>query len=196
MKSDGSAADGKGLHQTTRENNLSLKLGIGSGSENRIKTMGQIGVIGAGNASPEEYEAARTVGNLIAENHEILVCGGLFGVMEAACKGARERKGSTVGIVPDTGNGNRYLDVVIRTGQGYARNVIVVQSSDAVIAIGGGHGTLSEIAIALKTGHPVFGLKTLEIEGVLNCATPEEAVLMAVRAARLSPGYRTPRAGP
>jgi uncharacterized protein (TIGR00725 family) len=178
------------------KNNLSLKLGIGSGSENRIKTMRQIGVIGAGNASPEEYEAARTVGNLIAENHEILVCGGLSGVMEAACKGARERKGSTVGIVPDTGNGNQYLDVVIRTGQGYARNVIVVQSSDAVIAIGGGYGTLSEIAIALKTAHPVFGLKTWEIEGVLKCATPEEAVLKAVRAARRSPWYRTPRDGP
>ncbi len=118
MKNDGSAADGGGLHQTTRENNLSLTLGIGSGSVNRIKTMGQIGVIGAGNALPEEYETARTVGNLIAENHEILVCGGLFGVMEAACKGARERKGSTIGIVPDTSNGNQYLDVVIRTGLG------------------------------------------------------------------------------
>jgi hypothetical protein len=171
-------------------------LGIGLGSENRIKTMGQIGVIGAGNASPEEYEAARTVGNLIAENHEILVCGGLTGVMEAACKGARERKGSTVGIVPDTGNGNQYLDIVIRTGIGHARNVIIVQSCDAVIAIGGGYGTLSEIAIALKTKRPVFGVKTCDIEGVIKCATSEEAVFMAVRAARLSPGYRTPRAGP
>ncbi len=158
--------------------------------------MGQIGVIGAGDASPAEYEAARTVGNLIAENHEVLVCGGLSGVMEAACIGARERKGSTVGIVPDTGNGNQYLDVVIRTGLGHARNTLVAQSSDAVIAIGGGYGTLSEIAIALKTGHPVFGIKTWEIEGVVKCATPEEAVLMAVRAARLSPGYRTPRADP
>jgi len=158
--------------------------------------MGQIGVIGAGNASPEEYEAARTVGNLIAENHEILVCGGLSGVMEAACRGAQERGGLTIGIVPDAGNGNRYLDAVIRTGLGHARNTLVAQSSDAVIAIGGGYGTLAEIAIALKTGHPVFGIKTWEIEGVVKCATPEEAVLMAVRAARLSPGYRTPRAGP
>ena len=112
--------------------------------------MGQIGVIGASDASPEEYEAARKVGTLIAENHETLVCGGLLGVMEAACMGAKERDGSTVGIVPDTGNGNQYLDVVIRTGQGHARNVVVVQSADAVIAIGGGLGTLSEIAIALR----------------------------------------------
>ena len=158
--------------------------------------MGQIAVIGPADPTPEEYETARTVGFLIVGNRETLVCGGLSGVMEAACRGAQEQGGLTIGIVPDTGNGNRYLDVVIRTGLGHARNTLVVQSSDAVIAIGGGYGTLSEIAIALKTGHPVFGIKTWEIEGIVKCATPEEAVLMAVRAARLSPGYRTPRAGP
>ena len=78
--------------------------------------MGQIEVIGAADASPEEYEAARVVGSLIAENLKTLVCGGLYGVMEAACNGAKERDGLTVGIVPDTGNGKQYLDVVIRTG--------------------------------------------------------------------------------
>jgi len=158
--------------------------------------LGQIAVIGPADPSAEEYETARTVGLLIAENHETLICGGLSGVMEAACKGAKEMGGLTIGIVPDTGNGNRYVDIVIRTGLGHARNALVAQSSDAVIAIGGGYGTLSEIAIALKTGHPVFGLKTWVIEGVVICATPEEAVLRAVRAARLSPGYRTPRDGP
>jgi uncharacterized protein (TIGR00725 family) len=158
--------------------------------------MGQIGVIGASDASPEEYDAARTVGNLIAENHEILVCGGLFGVMEAACMGAKEREGLTVGIVPDTGNGNQYLDLVIRTGQGHARNAVVVQSADALIAIGGGLGTLSEIAIALRIKRRVFGLHTWDIPGVKQCETPEEAVLMAVHAARQSPAYRNPRDGP
>jgi hypothetical protein len=158
--------------------------------------MGQIAVIGPADPTPEEYETARTVGFLIAGNRETLVCGGLSGVMEAACRGAQEQGGLTIGIVPDTENGNRYLDVVIRTGLGHARNTLVAQSSDAVIAIGGGYGTLSEIAIALKTGHPVFGIKTWEIEGVVKCATPEEAVFMAVCAARLSPGYRTPRDGP
>ena len=113
--------------------------------------MGQIAVIGASDTSRKEYETARMVGNLVAENHEILVCGGLLGVMEAACRGAKERDGLTVGIVPDTGNGNQYLDIIIRTGQGHMRNVLVVQSAEAVIAIGGGYGTLSEIAIALKT---------------------------------------------
>ena len=158
--------------------------------------MGQIAVIGPADPTPEEYEAAQTVGYLIAGNHETVVCGGLSGVMEAACKGAREQGGRTIGIVPDHGNGNPYLDIVIRSGLGHARNVLVVQSSDAVIAVGGGYGTLSEIAIALKSGRPVFGIKTWEIEGVMKCATPEEAVLMAVRAARLSPLYRSPRACP
>jgi uncharacterized protein (TIGR00725 family) len=158
--------------------------------------MGQIGVIGPADPSPEEYETAQTVGNLIAGNHETLVCGGLSGVMEAACRGAKEQDGLTIGIVPDTGNGNQYLDIVIRTGLGHARNALVAQSSDTVIAIGGGYGTLSEIAIALKMSRPVFGIKTWDIEGVIKCATPEEAVLRAVRAALLYPGYRTPRAGP
>ena len=160
------------------------------------QSMGQIAVIGAADATPEEYDVGQEVGRLIAKSHEMLVCGGLYGVMEAACKGAKENDGLTIGIVPDTGNGNQYLDIVIRTGLGHARNVLVAQSADAVIAIGGGYGTLSEIAIALKMKKPVFGLKSWDIREVIPCATPEEAVFMAVRAARLSPGYRIPRAGP
>ena len=105
--------------------------------------------------------------------------------MEAACKGAREQGGLTIGILPGTDNGNPFLDIVIRTGLGYARNVVIVQSADAVIAIGGSHGTLSEIAIALKMQRPVFGIKTWDIDGVKPCATPEEAVIEAVRAAHL-----------
>ena len=146
----------------------------------------QIAVIGAADATPEEYDAAQAVGRLIAENKETLVCGGMGGVMEAACKGAREIGGRTVGILPDMGDGNPYLDVKVRSGMGYSRNVVLVQSADAVIAVGGKYGTLSEIAIALKLKKPVFGLKTWDIEGVVKCATPEEAVLMAVRAARRS----------
>jgi uncharacterized protein (TIGR00725 family) len=149
--------------------------------------MGQIAVIGAADTTPEEYQVAFTVGSLIAKNHETLVCGGLRGVMEAACKGAKEHGGLTIGIVPDTGNGNEYLDVVIRTGLGHARNVIIAQSADAVIAIGGSYGTLSEIAIALKTERPVFGVKSWDIEEVMKCATPEEAVLRAVDASRRLP---------
>ncbi len=147
----------------------------------------QIAVIGSAGATPEEYATAQAVGRLIAENNETLICGGMGGVMEAACKGARELGGITVGILPGTGNGNPYLDIVIRSGLSHARNMLVVQSADAVIAIGGRYGTLSEIAIALKLNKPVFGLKTWDIDGVVSCENPEEAVIRAVRAARPSP---------
>ncbi|HII99597.1 MAG TPA: TIGR00725 family protein [Methanoregula sp.] len=141
----------------------------------------QVAIIGASVCSDECYAMAEQVGRLIAHHNATLVCGGMGGVMEAACKGAREAGGRTIGILPDTGNGNPYLDVVIRTGLGHARNVVVVQSADAVIAIGGSHGTLSEIAIALKLKKPVFGLGTWDIKGVVACAGPEEAVERAVR---------------
>ncbi|NMA88513.1 MAG: TIGR00725 family protein [Methanoculleus bourgensis] len=153
----------------------------------------QIAVIGRGDCSEEEYREAEAVGRLIAGNRGTVCCGGLGGVMEAACKGAKEAGGTTVGILPDTGDGNAYLDVVIRTGMGHARNVVLVNSTDAVIAVGGGYGTLSEIAVALKTGKPVFGLRTWKIEGVTGCATPEEAVTLAVRAGRRSRPSRSPR---
>ena len=104
-------------------------------------------------------------------------------MMEAASRGAREAGGTTVGILPATGGGNPFLDVVIRTGMGMARNAIVVQSGDAVVAIGGGYGTLSEIAIALRAGKEVFGYRTWDIGGVVSCGTPEEAVTRAVAAA-------------
>lgn len=135
----------------------------------------QIAVIGAADADAVEYATACSVGALIA-SRGTLVCGGRGGVMEAACKGAQEHGSLTVGILPDTGNGNPYLDVIIRTGLGHARNVLVVQSADAVIAVGGSYGTLSEIAHALKLNLPVYGLKTWDIAGVVHCATPEEAV--------------------
>ena len=155
----------------------------------------QIAVIGASDCSTEEYEVAQEIGSLIAKNGGILICGGLGGVMEASCKGAKEKRGTTVGIVPDTGEGNRFLDIVVKTGLGHARNVLVVQSADAVIAVGGSHGTLSEIALALKTGRPVFGLKTWDIAGIERCSDPEDAVTKAVRAARQSLLYHTRQDG-
>src|SRR5512137_843659 len=141
----------------------------------------QIAVIGHAQATPGECGAAYATGRLIAGNGAVLVCGGLGGVMEAACKGAQEAGGTTVGILPGTEGGNPYLDITIRTGLGHARNVVVVLSADAVIAVGGSHGTLSEIAIALRTGRPVYGLNTWEIEGVVPCSSPEDAVMRAVQ---------------
>jgi uncharacterized protein (TIGR00725 family) len=146
----------------------------------------QIAVIGKEECTEDEYRAAMAAGSLIAEGHAVLCCGGRGGVMEAACRGARAAGGTTVGILPDTGKGNPYLDVVIRTGMGYGRNAIIVQSGDAVVAIGGGYGTLSEIAIALRAGREVFGYRTWEIDGVIRCGTPEEAVTRAVAAAARS----------
>lgn len=146
----------------------------------------QIAVIGASNASPEEVEAAETVGYLLAQNGAIVVCGGLGGVMEAACRGAKEGGGTTVGIISGTNGENAYVDVVVRSDLGHARNTLVVSSADAVVAVGGEYGTLSEIALALKMKKSVFGVKTWDIDGVFPCSTPEEAVLTAVRAARLS----------
>jgi uncharacterized protein (TIGR00725 family) len=141
----------------------------------------QIAVIGHAQATTDEYKAACAAGLAIAGNGAVLVCGGLGGVMEAACKGAKEAGGTTVGILPGTDGGNPYLDITIRTGLGHARNILVVLSADAVIAVGGSHGTLSEIAIALKTGRPVYGINTWDIEGVISCTSPEDAVKRAVQ---------------
>ena len=137
----------------------------------------QIAVVGGGDCSPEVRDMARRLGRLLAERGHILLCGGLGGVMEAVCHGAREAGGLTVGILPgDKWEANRYIDISIATGMGHARNVIIVKSADAVIALPGEHGTLSEIALALKMGKRVISLKSWEIPGAVKAGTPEEAV--------------------
>lgn len=140
----------------------------------------RIGVIGS-SASVPRYEAlAYEVGRLIAAKGWILICGGLGGVMEAACKGALENGGLTVGIIPSDGeDANPYVKIPVITGMGYARNFILVKSSQALIAIGGEYGTLSEIAIALKLKKPVIGLETWDIKGILKASNPEEAIRLA-----------------
>jgi len=122
---------------------------------------------------------AEETGRLIARNGCILVTGGLGGVMEAASRGARMAEGITVGILPgfSKDDANEYVQIPVVTGMSHARNVIVVRSADAVIAIAGEYGTLSEIAIALKLGRPVVGIGTWEnIEGVIRAGSPAEAV--------------------
>src|ERR671926_372725 len=111
-----------------------------------------IGVIGPAEASEAEYRTGEEVGREVARRDGVLVCGGLGGVMEAACRGAKSEGGLTVGIVPGFSiyDANPYVDIPIVTGISHARNVIVVRSSSAIIAIGGSYGTLSEIAFALK----------------------------------------------
>jgi uncharacterized protein (TIGR00725 family) len=121
-----------------------------------------IGVIGGAQCSAEEAELAEAVGRELAGRGATLVCGGLGGVMEAACRGAKSAGGTTVGVLPgeDRNTANPYVDIPIVTGMGSARNVIVVRSSHAVIAVDGSYGTLSEIAFALNGRIPVIGLNT------------------------------------
>lgn len=139
----------------------------------------QIGVIGGRAAEPVVLELAEEVGREIAGRGAILVCGGMGGVMEAACRGARAAGGTTVGILPVSSaeEGNAYLDVVIPTGLGVARNAVVVQSCDGVIAVGGRYGTLSEIAYALHDGIPVVSLMSWNVdETIVRADGAAEAV--------------------
>ena len=121
-----------------------------------------IAVIGGSTCSGEEAELAEAVGRGLAERGVTLVCGGLGGVMEAACRGAKSARGTTIGILPGDNRhaANPYVEIPVVTGLGYARNVIVVKSAQAIIAVGGSYGTLSEIAYALQNGTPVIGLNT------------------------------------
>jgi uncharacterized protein (TIGR00725 family) len=119
---------------------------------------------------------------LLAERGVLLVCGGLGGVMEAACRGSQSSGGLTVGILPgfDRSDANPFVSVAVATGLGEGRNALVVRAADALVAIGGGYGTLSEIAFALRQGTPVIGIGTWDIEGIRSASGPEAAVDMAL----------------
>jgi uncharacterized protein (TIGR00725 family) len=119
-----------------------------------------IAVVGGGTCSREETTLAEETGRLLAARGAIVVCGGLGGVMEAAARGAKSNGGITVGILPgtDASAANPYIDVPLATGLGEMRNFLIVRVAQALIAIGGGIGTLSEIALAQRTEKPVIGL--------------------------------------
>jgi uncharacterized protein (TIGR00725 family) len=144
-----------------------------------------IGVVGPGQASSPELALAEEVGAGLASLGAVVVTGGLGGVMEAACRGARSRRGRTLGILPgdDRDAANGWVEIAVATGMGELRNGLVVRASDALVAIGGGHGTLSEVALALKLGRPVVGLGTWAVHGVDEVSTAHAAV---ERIARLS----------
>ncbi|MCS6829891.1 MAG: TIGR00725 family protein [Armatimonadota bacterium] len=152
-----------------------------------------IGVMGASQCDAPAYEMARQVGALIAERGAILLCGGGGGVMEAAARGAKEAGGLTIGVMPGMNASesppNPYIDVAIFTGLRDGRNWVNVCASDAIIAISGGYGTLSEIALALKVGKPVVLLRSWElpqVDSALLCVaqTPEQAVQLAFQRIR------------
>jgi uncharacterized protein (TIGR00725 family) len=153
-----------------------------------------VAVVGAGSASPAEKRAAEAVGRGLGAAGAVVVCGGLGGVMEAACRGAKGAGGTTVGILPGTRrtDANPYVDVAIATGLGEMRNALVVRAADALVAVGGEFGTLSEIALALKSGKTVVGLGAWElshggepVEAIVRAESPEDAVARVLAACGL-----------
>jgi len=146
-----------------------------------------IGVIGGSWCSSEEEEWAVAVGRLLAERGAVLLCGGLGGVMEAAARGAQQGGGLTVGLLPgaDPAEANPYIEVPLATGMGEMRNALIVRAARAVIAIGGGWGTLSEIALAQRIKTPVVGLHDAFASAIdiPRVATPEAAVAWALEQA-------------
>jgi uncharacterized protein (TIGR00725 family) len=159
-----------------------------------------IGVAGASQAGRDLVEEGERLGRRLGEAGAVVVCGGGGGVMEAVCRGARAAGGTTVGLLPglDRGDANPYLSVSLPTGLGQGRNLLLVRASDALVAVGGGFGTLSEIALALRTGVPVVGLATWSlqldakpVEAFPIAADADTAAHLALEAAR----SRTPGPG-
>lgn len=142
-----------------------------------------IGVIGSAEPDPGLEGLAYEVGRIIAENGCVLVNGGLGGVMEASARGASDNGGTTVGILPglDPREANHFIGVPVPTGLGEMRNLLVVRASEALVAVGGGYGTLSEIALALKTGKRVVGLETWSIaKDIIPASDAGDAVAKAL----------------
>jgi uncharacterized protein (TIGR00725 family) len=142
-----------------------------------------VAVVGPGEAAEQEVlDGAEVVGAQLARRGAVLVSGGLGGVMAAACRGAHDAGGMTLGILPgsDRAAANPWVTVAVATGLGELRNGLVVRAADAVIAIAGEYGTLSEIALALKAGKRVVGLGTWQIRGVLVAPDPLAAVALAL----------------
>ncbi len=149
-----------------------------------------IGVIGSSVAEPDILALAEEVGREIARNGVAVVCGGLTGVMEAVCRGARRESGLTIGIIPsdNKADANPFVQIPIVTGMGMGRNVMLVKTADALIAVGGEYGTLSEIAHALNIGKKVIGLRTWKLErahtrpipNLVEVDSPKEAVKLAL----------------
>lgn len=150
-----------------------------------------IGVIGSASPSPAGYEAAREVGRRLARAGAVVLCGGRTGVMEAVCRGAEEENGFSIGLLPDEfpGRANPYVSAALPTGIGHARNALIAQAAAALIAVEGGWGTLSEMALGLKMGKRVIGLRVEHRpSGLIEAADPAEAVKLALDQSTRYPG--------
>ena len=156
-----------------------------------------VGVIGGSKPDPDHQKLAEEVGAEIAKRGAAVVCGGLTGVMESVCKGARSQGGLTIGIIPSNSkeDANPYVQIPIVTGMGMGRNVMLVMTADVLIAIGGEFGTLSEIAHALNIGKTVIGLRTWKLENahpkpipnIIETDTPKKAVDLALNSISAKP---------
>lgn len=137
-----------------------------------------VGVIGGSKCLKRDYRIAQKLGVLIAQEGWTLICGGRTGIMEAACRGAKEFGGTTVGILPsfDGKDANAYVDIKIPTGLGYARNVLVARAAEVIVAIAGSYGTLSEIAFSFNEEKPVIGINTWKIKGIIKVNSPQAAI--------------------
>jgi uncharacterized protein (TIGR00725 family) len=144
-----------------------------------------VAVIGPSEATVEEAARAETLGRLLAERGAVVVCGGLGGVMEAVARGASGEGGLVLGILPGAHreDANEHVTLALTTGMGEMRNALIVRSADAVIAVGGAYGTLSEIAFALRTGVPVVGIGTWELDDVIDAPDEQAAVDLALELA-------------
>lgn len=144
-----------------------------------------VAVCGASQATEDQYELARAVGEGLARAGAVVVCGGHGGVMEAAARGAHEAGGITVGLLPGERReaANRYVTVAVATGMGELRNGLIVRTADAVVAVGGAYGTLSEIALALQMRKPVVALGSweLDVDEITRASDPDDAVRHALR---------------
>ena len=155
---------------------MAVRIGPGAPKDKNMKRV--ISIIGGHSCTKEVEQIAQNLGKNLAEVVDIIVCGGLSGTMEAVCKGFKQAGGTTIGILPtyDKNEANSYIDIAIPTGLGLARNVLVVQAGEVVIALPGSHGTLSEIAYCLQFGKPVISLNSWEIKGVIKVNTAEESI--------------------
>jgi uncharacterized protein (TIGR00725 family) len=139
----------------------------------------QVAVIGGAECGDDVRKTAYELGKKLAKEGHVLICGGLGGVMEAVCCGAKECGGAVVGILPgEKEDANPWVSIQVATGMGHARNVIIVKSADVVIALPGEYGTLSEVALALKMGKRVISLKSWAIPGTIGAKTADEVVML------------------
>lgn len=145
-----------------------------------------IAVVGAGKCSKKLRDMAEEVGRIVAENGGVIVCGGLGGIMEGAAKGAKEAGGVTIGIIPSEQkqDANEYIDYIIPSGLGEARNILVVRTADVIVAFPGKYGTLSEMAFALQSGKPLISVNAWKLgDDIIQAETPKEAAEIALKMA-------------